>query len=402
VHKCEYGRRIGPRHVVRIAAAAGAAVLLAACSTASSSSSSSPAASSSAGVSAAAVNQAKAELQQYSGSVALTGPGPSFDAAKAKGKTVMLAAYDASNPALAEADGTFLSAMTKAGVKVILCNGNSTPTGDNACMSEAFAQKMAAIEAQGSKPSTYSAQIGRAESLHIPVFEGADADPTSTPLYQGLAANAGPPWRLVGKLMAEWIVANSGGDAHILYLTIPDVDGALQEESQFKSTLGQLCPSCTMEVKGVVVADWASDVAPATSAALLADRSINFVVPGFDPMVDFAGPAIQQLGRQNSVKIVTSGSTFTQMQQLSRDQLIYADVGIDYPALGMLEADQVLRAITASTQEKALAPPVKVFTRTNIGSVTVSEADATSGAFFTSPAAYEATFFKAWGLPTGA
>lgn len=394
----EYRPRAGYRHFVFATAAAGAAVVLAACSAANSSS----AANGSARVSATSVNQAKAELAQYSGSVALTAPGPSFDAAKAKGKTVMLAAYDASNPALAEADGTFTSALKQAGVKVVLCNGNSTPTGDNTCMSEAFAQRMAAIEAQGSKPSTYSAQIGRAESLHVPVFEGADADPTGTPLYQGLTANAGPPWRLVGQLMADWIVANSGGDAHILYLTIPDVDGAIQEESQFKSTLDQLCSSCTMEVRGIVVADWATDVGPATSSALLADRSINYVVPGFDPMIDFAGPTIQQVNMQNSVKIVTSGSTFTQMQELSRDQLIYADVGIDYPALGMLEADQVLRAITDSPQETALAPPVKVFTRENIGSVTVSEAAAEAGAFFTSPASYDGTFFKAWGLPAGA
>lgn len=337
------------------------------------------------------------ELATYSGNVTMTTPGPAFAASKAKGKTVMLAVYTAANPALNEADTAFKAAMQHVGVTVDLCDGKGTPTGDNACFQQGISQHVAAIEAQGSSPKTYASIISAANSANIPILEGADSDPRTTPLTSGLAANAGPPWKLVGKLMADWILKDSGGKgAHILYESIPDVDGAIQEQAAFAATIKANCSTCTVTTKGITVADWASQVAPATSSALQADPSINYVVPGFDPMINFAGPAVKQLGKASQEKFVTSGGSFEEMSQMAKSTLIYADVGIDYPALGYLQADQVLRAIVGAPQEKGLAPPVKVFTRTNVGSVNLSQTAAKSGSFYTTTTALQSTFYKAW------
>lgn len=373
-----------------VSAFSALALLLAACGSASGG------ASRETGASHQSLARAKAELAKYSGAASLPDPGPAFAASKAAGKTVMLASYDPTNPALAAADDAFMEVMRRFGVKVDFCNGNASPTGFNACFQQAISLKMAAIEAQGGSVPTYTTYIKKADAAHIPIFEGADYDPSATALQPGLAGNAGQPWKLIGKLMADWVLVDSKANAHVLYETIPDVDGAEQEEAAFAATLHQECSVCTVTVKGITVADWASDVAPATSSVLLANPKINYVVPGFDPMIAFAGPAVEQAGRQNSVKLLGSGSSFPEMKQLADHQLVYCDVGVDYPALGYEQADQVLRAITSAPQVKEFVSPIKVFTRQNIGSVTVTQSAAAQGAFFSTPSALRADFARAF------
>jgi ribose transport system substrate-binding protein len=342
----------------------------------------------------------RANLAKYMGATVLTKPGPAFNAAKAaaQGDTAYIAAYLAANPAIGEADGGYMTAMESMGITPTLCDGGGSSVGDNTCFTQAFSASASVILAQGSSPTTYTSILSTAKQSGTPVIEGMDTDPTGAKLFPGVTANAGPPWKLVGRLMADYILKDANKKPiHVLLENIPDVDGALQEQAAFRAEMHKYAPKATLTTFGVTVANWATGVGPATASALLANPSINYVVPEFDPMVIFASAAMQQAGTPTSVKIVTSGGSYLEMSQLTAGtNYIAAEVGIDYPALGMLEADQTLRAMVGATQVPDYTPPVKVFDKSNIARVAVTAARAASGAFYANITTYAAMFTKAW------
>ncbi len=398
-------------------AGAVTALLLAACgssnSTASSSSSAtkSPSASSSSssttGSSAAGVSQASAELAKYSSAGAVTAPGPAFDASKANGKLVWLVEQSSANPAVSIVAKNIETALTHENVKVLTCDAKGVSVNMGSCIQQGLSQHAAAIIADGGDPQSFTSGVQAANAAHVPVISALDVPvPNSSdasgidPHLTGLAANAGPPDPLSGTLAADFIVKDSNGNAHVLFIGSPGILGGQYEESNFESTLKQLCPKCTVDTQAVQITNWASDLGPTVSAQLSLHPDINYVVPVFDPMAAYTDPAIVQAGKASSVKVVTVNGSLQQMTNLSQGQVVVCDVGQDLPQMGFLAADETLRylsGVPTSSLVKEAQPNVRVFTSANIGSITLNSAEFDTGAWYTgSTTALSSVFYKLW------
>lgn len=340
-------------------------------------------------------SSAAAALAKYTGPVSLKAPGPAFDASAARGKTVWWVTQLGANPFLATLGANFKQALGRAGVTVLTCDGQGNPVQYNACIQKAIAQHPAAIEVDGPEAKTYATQLAAAQAAHIPVFSGAAVD-ASGALYTGLAGQTSQPFELTGRLAADWIAKDSGGGAHVLFLTVPDVIGSVQEQQAFSSELARVCGGCAATVKGVTLANWATDLGPTTSAALQRDPRIDYVVPAFDPMAAFTGPAISQAGKSASVKVVTVNGSLQQMQALKAGQNVNAEIGIDMYALGYIEADQVLRVLAGQPALSNDTAPVRVFTKADADTLTLTASAQQDGSWFVDPTAYADMFVTLW------
>lgn len=388
------------------------ALLLAACgssSTASSSSSSTTAASgsSTSASSAAGVAKATAELAKYSSAQPLTPPGPAFNASKASGKLVWLIEQQSANPAVAAVAKNAETALAHENVRVLTCDAHGVSVNIGNCIQQGLSQHPAAIIVDGGDPQSYTSGIQAANSAHVPIISGLDVPiPTSSdasqidPHLTGIAANAGPPDPLSGTLAADYVVKNSNANAHVLFLSSPGILGSNFEEQNFASTLKSLCPKCTLIVKPVVITNWASDLGPTVSSQLQLHPNINYVVPVFDPMAAYTDPAIIQAGKASSVKVVTVNGSLQQMTNLSQKQVIVCDVGQNLAELGFLAADETLRYISgvpSSDLVKEVQPGVRVFSASNIGSVSLTPTAFNSGEWYTgSASAMTDMFYKLW------
>lgn len=331
-----------------------------------------------------------AQLDSYSKPVALEYEGAPFSTSAAKGKTVWWVTFYSGNPFLAAVGASLQKALESQGVTVVTCDGKGNPLDVNACIAQGVAQKADGIQVDGPEAATYANSMLAAEAAGVPVLSGAAVD-ASGPLADGLAAQSSQPFELAGELAADWVIRDSGAAANVLFLTVPDVIGSTQEEAAFSARMKEKCPSCTVTVEGTTLANWATDLSTTTSAALLRDSGINYVVPAFDPMTQFVSPAIQQAGKAGSVKTVTVNGSLDQMKQLASGG-IAAEVGIDLNALGYIEADQMLRVLTGTTPVKVAHAPVRVFDATNIGDLTLDEGARASGAWFAASGSYSDVF----------
>jgi ribose transport system substrate-binding protein len=365
-----------PRMAGVLAGAVSLALVLAACSSGGTSGNGEAAAS---GSVPAEVAQ---DLSTYSASSDLNYAGQPFDVSSVQGKAVWWVTQYSGNPFLATVGKNFKAAMHSVGVEVTECDGKGNPVDASSCLAQAVSHGAAAVQMDGPEPTTYANALPAAVSARVPVLAGAGVD-ASTPPIDGLTGISSQPFGLTGELAADWIIKDSGGKANVLFLTTPDVIGSKTEQEAFSAKLQKNCPDCHVSIKGVTLANWASDLGPTTSAELVKDPTINYVVPTFDPMTQFVNPAIQQTGKSASVKVVSVNGNLAFMQDMaSGDSLTKALVGIDLNALGYIEADQVLRAMTGNEPLKLAYAPVRVFDTTSVGDLTLTDEAANDGSWY--------------------
>lgn len=322
------------------------------------------------------------ELAKYSKATKFDFAGKPFDVSSVAGKTVWWVTQEAGNPFLATVGENFTKALKSVGVNVVDCDGKSNPVDANNCLRQAVAQKAAAVQMDGPDPTTYVNSLSAASAAKIPVLAGSGVDAT-TSVPAGVAGVTSQPFGLTGQLAADWIIADSGGKANVLLITTPDVIGSSTEQKGFAAQMKKYCKNCNVTVKGVTLGNWATDVGPTTSAALVKDPTIDYVAPVFDPMTQFTNPAIQQSGRSASVKVVTVNGNLGFMQEMaSSGSLVKAMIGLDLNALGYVEADQMLRAMTNNSPVKDSYGPTRVFTSKNIGSLALNSNAFNDGSWY--------------------
>ena len=75
-------------------------------------------------------------------------------------------------------------------------------------------------------------------------------------------------------------------------------------------TLAKVCgPNCKFTYVNAPVPEWSTKIKPSVQSALIADPTINYVIPIYDSMSQFVIPAITITGKKDSVKIATFNGT---------------------------------------------------------------------------------------------
>jgi ribose transport system substrate-binding protein len=166
----------------------------------------------------AAIGRVKSAVQQAEkNNVSWTGPttGPRA----VSGKTLIYVAQTMTNPGVAGVATGIQQAARAIGWNVRVLDGQGTPAGIQAALSQATALKPDGIAIGGFDPNSTAQQVQQAHTAHIPLIGWhAVADPGPSQISK-LFTNITTRVEDVAKISADWIIAQSNGRAGIVLFT---------------------------------------------------------------------------------------------------------------------------------------------------------------------------------------
>jgi ribose transport system substrate-binding protein len=196
-------------------------------------------------------------------------------------------------------------------------------------------------------------------------------------------------------LAMNWIIADSEGDANILAVTISGDGNTVKAADIGLEGLKKNCPECQYDEVALPVSQ-IPKIPENTSSALLKNPDVDYGFPEFDFLAPQFQRGMQQAGRTNKLKMVSTNAVLSQMQQVKSGKQA-ADVGANRNYIGWTAMDRLLRMKLDLDPPTEAPAPVRVFDETNIDSIDLSEGAATDGSWW-GPTTYKDEFKKLWGL----
>jgi ribose transport system substrate-binding protein len=370
----------------------GIAACLASASCGSGASSQSSGGASSANVAKAQqlVKQAEAPLTSWQPA------GQPFDASKARGKSMWFISASLSIPFEQYMVEGMKEGAATVGASVVGFDAKSSVAEATRGIEQAVQAKAGVIFVDGFPPSLFAPAIAQAKQAGIPVLtaNSQEAGPVLPGYPDGVVGSATHSFATPGKIEADWIVADSKGNANIIYLRSSDVPVITDaEKDSFVNELKQLCSSCKVQVVDVPTSQW-SNLTPKTASLIRANPSVNYYVPDFDGEVIFMVPGVTSANAQSKVKIVSFNATPSVMQNLKQQYVVAAETGGPNLLQGWAFADEGLRVLSGQKPLDDLNIPTRLFDASNINTIDLSQQESQ----WYGPLDYQNKYKKQWGV----
>jgi ribose transport system substrate-binding protein len=115
------------------------------------------------------------------------------------------------------------------------------------------------------------------------------------------------------------------------------------------------------------VPEWATKIQPSVQSALLADSTINYIIPIYDSMSQFVIPAVRITGKQDSVKIATFNGTPFVIDAIRAGD-VEMDIGESLGWIARSILDGYMRHLAGLPDVKELYVPLYIFDAANAAS----------------------------------
>lgn len=232
-------------------------------------------------------------------------------------------------------------------------------------------------------------QAMQAKEAGIPIVTSHDGgyEQTRPEPFQYVPAD----YKTAGKLLADWAVTRTEGKANVLVIMAQDSFSTESTINGVKEGFAD-CPDCKVKYVNVAVGDWATRIQPTVQSALLADPTLNFILPVYDPMIQFVIPAVELTQSSDRVKIAAFNGTPFALDYV-REGKVDMIVGESLDWVGHAIVDAEMRIVCGLEPVKDPKVPLRVFDKTNIDSVGVPAKSSTGYGD-----RYVAGYRKLWGM----
>jgi len=258
----------------------------------------------------------------------------------------------------------------------------------------AIQQSPDVIAITGIPSAAIKSQLKAAADAGIPVVTcspGPEA-PSPTTYAAICSQTTGPD----GENLAKWAIKDSGGDAHMVMVTIPAFPSLQTTVDGMNSVLEEHCPGCSSGELALTVDDLAGgQVASKLVAYLQSNPDTNYVVFNFGDLEIGVPEALQAAGLQDKVKLIGNGAGPQQFQALIDGGMDAAWVA--YPAVysGWEMVDAALRLVDGGTlpdgySEETKALPSYIVDNPEAAQALGSDLD------YAGPEGYEDQFKALW------
>ena len=386
--------------------ALAAAALLAACSSSSSSTTGTTSGSSSASTSASAggptspadagvalAQQTVAKLEATTSSYPVptaSVPGVS----KLKGRTVFYIPLLQDVPTFAVAAQTMKAALTRAGLKLQVCDGQAQPTAVAACVQQAVGAGAAGIVLDAIPYGMAYSALNAAVAKGVPVLVADQVpQPASTPNTDHVSYLPGAQDQ--ASQIAWWTIADSDGKANGIIAEEIDNPSSIAAVTDSLAIYKKYCPACVITVKQISASTTALEAA-AASSNLQTHPDATYYYTEFEDSLQPTIQGIQQDGKASAISLSVGAGTVNGLGLLKSGPLVKAVVVVDEAYEGWALTDQILRMATGTAPVQETIP-TRLFTEQNIGTIQVTTADQASGVWFGSTS-FENDFAKLWGV----
>ena len=383
--------------------ALAAAALLAACSSSSSSTTGTTSGTSSASTSASATSPADAGVALAQATVAKleattsSYPVPTASVpgvSKLKGRTVFYIPLLQDVPTFAVAAQTMKAALTRAGLKLQVCDGQAQPTAVAACVQQAVGAGAAGIVLDAIPYGMAYSALNAAVAKGVPVLVADQVpQPASTPNTDHVSYLPGAQDQAIQ--IAWWTIADSNGKAHGIIAEEIDNPSSIAAVTDSLAIYKKYCPACVITVKQISASTTALEAA-AASSNLQTHPDATYYYTEFEDSLQPTIQGIQQDGKASAISLSVGAGTVNGLGLLKSGPLVKAVVVVDEAYEGWALTDQILRMASgiAPVQETI---PTRLFTEQNIGTIQITTADQASGVWFGNTS-FEDDFAKLWGV----
>ncbi|PZS22912.1 MAG: hypothetical protein DLM61_25065 [Pseudonocardiales bacterium] len=321
------------------------------------------------------VTRARALIAAASGQVTWTAPGPAFDARPAAGKSVVWVSDNQSIPFSTDTYAGFKAGLNADGVKTSIFDSQSSLGTADRGIRQAADAGAAAIMLQDIPSGGVSSAVNYATSKHVPVF-GFTTQESGVAALAPLSGQTSFCYSCAGRLMAAQAVVQSNGSFKGVIFEATTVGAINTAEVQgITSGVKEFCPQeCSVSVKDVPVATWASQMTTATTTAV-ADPSIGYLFPIYDGALPYVLTGLRSSHTDNRVRVVSYNASQGIIDNIAKKTPLTADPGNPSAWAGWAAADQVLRVLTGHPAAQDAHIPLRNFDASNVGTLDPGKPD---------------------------
>jgi ABC-type sugar transport system substrate-binding protein len=343
------------------------------------------------------VAAAKADLATYTGEVSSFPSISSVSGVSAlKGKNVWYIPLGSAVPVLNAFGVGMQGALSKLGISYHTCDGKILPTTIASCMNQAVAQGADGVVTGYIDYKLVPNAFQNLVSHHIPVLVAGEANDTGQADSPGLAFDdTTPTVKVLQRLNDESVIADSGGKAKILFVGVTDSPQTLEGAAIAKQFFSDNCPSCTFNEIDYNT-ESLGKVPSQVSAALISHPDTTYVVVELDAGAAATVSGIQTAGFSNKVKLAATNGGLDSLQRIKAGGPQFSDVGLSSTYLGWQFTDGIVRMMLKQLPVANLGI-VRVFTKDNVGGLTLTPAAYATNAWYGSDD-FETNFLTAWGI----
>lgn len=314
----------------------------------------------------AGVAEAQAIVNQYSQLPTFTAPGPAFDAAACMAdKKMFVIPLTSANPFNEAINQGFRDAAEMVGFEVRTWETQLDPAGWIQGINTAIAEGYDLIDLQGGVPPEFLVpQITEARNAGLLVAATHNYDATTQEAPEFMDGTADTDYVTVGQVLGAWAVTQTDGAVNALVIGSDEVTPTAPLRDAIIDTIEEHGTDAQTRYINVPVADWATKMQTEVQNALLADPSINYVIPVYDSMSQFAAPAIQIAG--SDAKIISYNGTPFVLDMMRDGDIVEMNVGESLGWVGMAGADANMRLLCDQEPIDTLNTPAFVFTDGNV------------------------------------
>jgi len=346
------------------------------------------------GEQAAGVKAAQAEIEKYRALPRFEAPGEAFDArAAARGKTLLSIPASSSIPFVQTLQDGVKALAGDLGFTFLEWPNQGRPVQWVQGMGAAVDRDADAVNLMaGINPDALGPQIKQATGAGIPVIASHLYD-VDQPATQGVQT-VDVPYKQAGRLLADWVIAKTNGEANTLVVKIDEVVSTKPMMEGITEEFDTKCGGgCKVSTINVAIADVATRIQPQVQTALTRDPGINYVIALYDSAeAPFVVAGIKQAGAAERVKVVTFNGTPSVLKMVASGD-VEMDIGENLEWISHAVTDQALRLMAGREPVEEPKLPLRIFDKDNVAEAGTPPKDNQGYGD-----AYVAGYRKLWGL----
>ncbi|MFB7669123.1 substrate-binding domain-containing protein [Kitasatospora sp. NPDC056138] len=334
-----------------------------------------------------AVARAEADVRQAE-RIDVSWTGPTSGPAAVSGRTIAYVAQTMTNPGVAGVARGVIEAAKVVGWNVRVIDGQGTPVGVQAALSQAIDLKPSGVVIGGFDPGLTAQQLAQAEAARIPLVGwhavAAPGPSSNPPLFSNITTSVGD----VARTSADWIIAESNGNAGTVLFTDDSIPFARNKSDLIKNQLAT-CPSVKLLASENIPIPDSSSRTPQEVSSLLArfQGRWTYSVAINDLYFADAAPSLRAAGKPGDgapYNIGAGDGDPSAFQRIDSRQFQAATVPEPLTQQGWQIIDEFNRAFSGSPASGYVAP------------VHIATAANSNGATSWDPPGYREAYRKIW------
>ncbi|MFJ6651403.1 sugar ABC transporter substrate-binding protein [Microbacterium sp. NPDC091313] len=282
---------------------------------------------------------------------------PITDALEKKPENATIAYLQCATPYCAIFADLLAPAAEKLGVNFTVTKADASASSIQRAAETILAQKPSALVVGAIDPSIIKNELAEFDAAGIPVLANGLIDAADYGI--DVAFNDSPADTIYGQVLAAWAVKERGADTNVVFYNIPELTFSPIIRDAFVSTVGELCPSCTVRTKDISVTSIGSTAPQEVVSDLQANPDTNAAVFASEEAATGLPAALKVAGLDSQVLVNGFGATPAQLQEIADGDLA-GSVAVDVPIMMWMVVDAAARLITGQELapiEKSGIPP---------------------------------------------